>query len=36
MLPYIETRPFAEIKTFQEEKLKEQLNYLQEKSGFYR
>ncbi len=36
MLPSIETRPTAEIKTFQEQKLKEQLFFLSEKSGFYR
>lgn len=36
MLPSIETRPSAEIKQFQEEKLKEQLLYLQDKSVFYR
>jgi phenylacetate-CoA ligase len=35
MLPSIETRPTAEIKLFQEEKLKEQLIYLIEKSPFY-
>jgi phenylacetate-CoA ligase len=35
MLPLIETRPTAEIKQFQEEKLKEQLVYLREKSPFY-
>lgn len=35
MLPPIETKPANEIKKFQEEKLKEQLMYLQEKSGFY-
>ncbi|MBW6459750.1 MAG: AMP-binding protein [Bacteroidales bacterium] len=36
MLPLIETRPAAEIKRFQEEKLREQLHYLEEKSTFYR
>ncbi|MFO7615611.1 MAG: AMP-binding protein, partial [Bacteroidales bacterium] len=36
MLPPIETRPADEIKRFQEEKLKEQLLYLKEKSKFYR
>ena len=36
MLPSIETKPTAEIKTFQEEKLREQLFFLSERSTFYR
>jgi phenylacetate-CoA ligase len=36
MLPLIETKPTAFIKSFQEEKLKEQLLYLKEKSTFYK
>jgi phenylacetate-CoA ligase len=36
MLPLIESRPTAEIKTFQEEKLKDQLLFLKEKSTFYK
>jgi phenylacetate-CoA ligase len=36
MLPLIETKSYSEIKRFQEEKLQEQLVYLQEKSGFYK
>jgi len=35
MLPPIETRPSSEIKSFQEEKLRELLIYLQNKSLFY-
>jgi len=35
LLPNIETRPAAEIKAFQEEKLRELLPYLQNKSRFY-
>ncbi len=36
MLPPIESRPSSEIKSFQEQKLKEQLFYLSERSVFYR
>ena len=36
MLPSIESQPSAEIKKFQEVKLKEQLAYLLEKSTFYK
>jgi phenylacetate-CoA ligase len=36
MHPTIESQPSSEIKTFQEQKLKEQLFFLSEKSTFYR